>query len=297
MSKEEMSLRTEVFTDWGKFLEKSEAFLLAHEIESNLIWEIGRVTDSSSSISRSWMGWVVLQEEDVFLAALPSVTGYLILSGGSTEACPALANDLFSQSISLNGVSGPKPQSCQFAEAWERIADGVVSLGAELSLYQSPTEPASTNGVSGAWRQAHRDERDLLRGWAIDFGAESAYPMDPRSLNMLNERMLSRGDLFVWEVDDEVVAMGGFGRETPHGLVINMIYTPINRRGCGFAGALTSGLRCEAGRRGKEFCCLYSDFASSVRANLYERIGFHMVGEFAEYKFSAQSERVPSDRQ
>ncbi len=121
--------------------------------------------------------------------------------------------------------------------------------------------------------------------------------MDPRSLTRLSERMLGCEDLFVWEETNELVSMGGFGRETPNGLVINMIYTPINRRGRGFAGALASGLLQEASRRNKEFCCLYSEFSSSIRQNLYERIGFRLAGKFSEQAFGDQSERVPSERQ
>ena len=121
--------------------------------------------------------------------------------------------------------------------------------------------------------------------------------MNPRSLTKLSERMLAENDLYVWEENKEVVVMGGFGRETPNGLVINMIYTPRNRRGRGFAGALTLGLMREASRRGKEFCCLYSEFSSSVRKNLYERIGFRLAGEFSERAFGVQSDKVPSERQ
>ncbi|MFP6900355.1 MAG: GNAT family N-acetyltransferase [Opitutales bacterium] len=109
--------------------------------------------------------------------------------------------------------------------------------------------------------------------------------------------MLGRQDLFVWEESDELVAMGGFGREIPNGLVINMIYTPRNRRGRGFGGALTTGLVREASGRGKEFCCLYSEFSNSVRKNLYERIGFRLAGKFSERAFDDQSDSVPSDLQ
>jgi predicted GNAT family acetyltransferase len=65
-----------------------------------------------------------------------------------------------------------------------------------------------------------------------------------------------------------------------------MIYTPRNRRGRGFASALTSALVMEARKRDKEYCCLYSEFRSSIRPNMYERIGFRLAGEFSERAFA-----------
>jgi len=297
MSKEETGFHVETFSEWHEFLERAESLLLAHEAESNLIWEVGRVSAASAGSNRPWSGWIVMKGKRAVLAALPSVTGYLILSGGKTQACHALVDQLSTQSISLNGVSGSEPISSYFAKIWEEIVGPTATLGASLAFYSATTEMEPKSEVEGTLRLARPEERKLLRGWAIDFGAESTRPMDPRSLTRLSEQMLVRGDLFVWEDVGRVVSMGGFGRETPNGLVINMIYTPRNRRGRGFAGSLTSGLVREAYERGKEFCCLYSEFSSSVRRNLYERIGLGLTGEFSEQSFGDQSERVPSERQ
>ena len=82
MSKEATAYHVETFSDWLSFLEVSESLLLEREAESNLIWEVGRVSAESAGANRPWLGWVVMEGERAFLAALPSVTGYLILSGG-----------------------------------------------------------------------------------------------------------------------------------------------------------------------------------------------------------------------
>jgi predicted GNAT family acetyltransferase len=198
-----------------------------------------------------------------------------------------LASHLSKHGVSVKGVSGPESVSGSFAKAWLEVVGGSVVPGAELSFYLATTGTELTGVMEGVFRQARSDEEARLRAWAIDFGAESPRPLNPSSLVALSERMLERGNLFVWEDGEELVAMGGFGRETPHGLVINMIYVPQNRRGRGFAGALTTGLMAEATGRGKSFCCLYSEFRSSVRTNLYDRIGFRLAGEFSERAFSS----------
>ena len=297
MSKEEANFRVETFSKWEKFLSGAESLLFDHEAESNLIWEVGRVSAASAGSDYPWFGWVVMKGDQPLLAALPSVTGYLILSRGETGACSSLAAHLLSQSIGIEGVSGPEPLSSHFAKVWSEIMGETVTLGASLAFYRTQSKMALKSDIEGIFRLPRPEEEELLRGWAVDFGAESPRPMDPRALTRLSEQMLVRGDLFVWENAGQIVSMGGFGRETPNGLVINMIYTPRNLRGRGFAGSLTSGLVGEAYERGKGFCCLYSEFSSSVRRNLYERIGFELSGEFAEQSFGDQGERVPSERQ
>lgn len=287
MSKETTAFQVLTFSDCQKFLEASESLLLEHEAESNLLWEVGRSSARNQTMLRPWVGWLVKSDEKSLLAALPSSTGYLILSGGEPGACLPLARHLSKHGVSAKGVSGPESVSGSFAEAWLEVVGGFVVPGAELSFYLATTETELTGMMEGVFRQARSDEEAKLRAWAIDFGAESPRPMDPSSLVALSERMLESGDLFVWEDGEELVAMGGFGRETPHGLVVNMIYVPPNRRGRGFAGALTTGLMAEATGRGKSFCCLYSEFRSSVRTNLYERIGFRLAGEFTERAFSS----------
>jgi len=282
-----MSFRVETFSNWQSFLEEAHPLLLENEAESNLIWEVGRVSAQNTSAARSWSGWLVEGDGKPLLAALPSVTGYLILSAGKDSACSALANHLSASSISLNGASGPEPVASSFAEVWQDIVGVSVKLGASLSFYSSSTNAEQKNSQQGFLRKACQQEAELLRGWAIDFGAESPRPMDPRSLTRLSQRMLGQGNLFVWEENEQIRAMGGFGRETPNGLVINMVFTPKNYRGRGFASALTAALAREAGRRGKEFCCLYSEFRSSIRPNLYEQIDFCLAGEFTERAFHA----------
>ena len=297
MSKEATFYRVKPFSDWARFLKQAKPLLLEREVESNLTWEVGRVSADQAGLTRPWSAWLVLDGKKPVLSALPSVTEYLILSAGHPGACAALADFLSAKSHSLKGVSGPEPVSEVFADAWAEQTGKVSNLGASLSFYLASSDPEFASEVAGGMRLARVDEGDKLRGWAIDFVADSAHPMDPRVVTRLSENMMGRRDLFVWEASGEVVAMGGFGRETPNGLVVNMVYTPRNRRGRGYAGALTSGLVCEANARGKRFCCLYSDFSSSVRENLYERIGFQRIGDFAERSFTDQSLSEPSDRQ
>ena len=133
-------------------------------------------------------------------------------------------------------------------------------------------------------RPAEETDRELVRDWAISFAAGSPSPMDPSTLVELAEAMRATGNLFLWE-DGEPMSMVGFGRSTPNGLVVNMVYTPGEQRRLGYAGALMAGLMAEARQRGAKLCCLFSEYGGE--RNLYERIGFREVGTFRERAFSS----------
>ena len=155
-----------------------------------------------------------------------------------------------------------------------------------MTTYELAAEDALSCGSPppGEARRAEDADAGLVREWAIGFAAESVSPMDPSALADWAEAIRRRGDLYLW-VDGEPVAMACFGRRTPNGLVINLVYAPGERRRRGYAGALLAELATEAKRRGAGQCCLFSEYGGE--RNLYARLGFRPAGEFCERSFSA----------
>ena len=155
-----------------------------------------------------------------------------------------------------------------------------------MKIYEIAPQNDSVNAVNapGRIRPAEDADRELVRDWAISFAAESPSPMDPSTLVELAEGMRAKGNLFLWE-DGEPMSMAGFGRSTPNGLVVNMVYTPGERRRLGYASALMAGLMVEARQHGAKLCCLFSEHGGE--RNLYERIGFREGGIFRERAFSS----------
>ena len=78
--------------------------------------------------------------------------------------------------------------------------------------------------------------------------------------------------------------MGGFGRETPHIVVINMVYVPVNERHLGYASKLTQQMSIIASQRGYHSCILFSDYTE--KDNLYLKLGCLEVGQFTEISFN-----------
>jgi predicted GNAT family acetyltransferase len=76
---------------------------------------------------------------------------------------------------------------------------------------------------------------------------------------------------------------------------VQLVYTPPERRGHGYAAALVAALTAEqlsAGRR----CMLYTDLANPTSNGLYRRIGYRWVGESRALVFVPSPASSPSPR-
>ncbi|MDT8342621.1 MAG: GNAT family N-acetyltransferase [Longimicrobiales bacterium] len=81
------------------------------------------------------------------------------------------------------------------------------------------------------------------------------------------------------------VAMAGVSGTTPHGARVGYVYTPPDRRGRGYAGALTAALSRRLLEGGRRFCFLYTNLADPVSNRIYRRLGYGLVTRAAAYRF------------
>jgi GNAT superfamily N-acetyltransferase len=69
------------------------------------------------------------------------------------------------------------------------------------------------------------------------------------------------GGMYVWE-DGAPASMAGCGGPTPNGIRVGPVYTPRERRGRGYASALTAELTALLLASGRRFCFLFTDIAN-----------------------------------
>ena len=130
-------------------------------------------------------------------------------------------------------------------------------------------------GVPGELRAARESDIPLLDTWARAYLEETGTEAPPR---FPLQQWVSRGDMRVWDVDGEPVAMTHASR--PHGGVsrISWVYAPPEQRGHAYAAATVaavSALQRRAGHR----CLLYTDLDSPASSRLYQRVGYRRVGD------------------
>ncbi|MCE9522344.1 MAG: hypothetical protein K8S25_07930 [Alphaproteobacteria bacterium] len=70
------------------------------------------------------------------------------------------------------------------------------------------------------------------------------------------------------------------------GARVSGVYTPDERRGHGFAAALTAALSQKV-LTGGLWCCLFADADNPLTNRIYQRIGYVKLATFADMLFAA----------
>ena len=272
--------------DAAAFLAEAEPLLLADEARHNLILGIaGNIRDGVYDEFRLWL---VRDGAEVAAAAAQTPPYNLILARPrSPQALAALAGALTGED--LPGVVGAEPEATEFAELWSRH----TGLGTRRNMRQGVyaldrVEPLPA--VRGSARVATADDRELAERWCMTFGREVLH-VGGSVAAMVDHRLSSpTAGILLWEDNGEPVSLAGWGGPTPNGVRVGPVYTPPERRGRGYATALTAELSLRlldgslfAG--GRRFCFLYTDLANPTSNAIYERIGYRRAAESAEIVF------------
>ena len=216
-----------------------------------------------------------------------------------TVACFEPAVDAFAQAVAGHlarsavlpaEVSGERGVVAAVADRWAVAADAVAAVGMAMRIMDC-TEVLAPRAVPGTPRPVAAGDLDLLVDWMVTFEAETGAarePTPPSDLRDMIGRSIAEGrsPLWVWEQDGRVVSLAGIGRPTGSGERVGPVYTPVDLRGRGYAGALVAHLTQDAFDRGCRHVFLFTDAANPVSNRLYERLGYHHVADAARYDLS-----------
>lgn len=256
------------------FLRDASPFLLRHEAEHGLILGVAAESDGPPGSY-----WAVVRDDagDVIAAALRT-TDKLILSRCERDGAAALiAESVMATVPEIPGVLGPTGAVADFvARVGGEWRDGIAHRVYECRDVVAPTS------VRGAMRLARRDDRDTIARWIRDFMSEAlGKPLDESTAAERAESKSAAGELYVWEVAGEIVAMAAAVAPTPHAIRVSAVYTPLERRGHGYASALTAAVTVRQLEMGRALVFLYTDLANPISNRIYQRIGYVPVADVA----------------
>lgn len=285
-------MRLRRFDDVATFRARAEPFLLAHEAAHCL--QLGILaTLSEQPAEYPLPPYLALVEEGEHVAAVAVRTPpyNLVLSLLREDSPPAaaldvIAADLAPQQPDLPGVLGPAPLSLAFAEIWHRRTGQVFQPGKRERIFEL-TAVRAVSGVPGRLRAATAADRELLVTWVDAFFTEAAPEPGPFDAEEWVERLFAsplRG-AYLWE-DGGSVALACSGGPTPNGVRIGPVYTPLERRGHGYASAATAALSQLLLARGRRFCFLFTDLANPTSNHIYQAIGYQPVCDVDIYYFA-----------
>jgi hypothetical protein len=180
----------------------------------------------------------------------------------------------------LGGVAGDRPAAAAFARRWSdaRSTAATESKGTRLHKLDTLTPLEATGGRP---RLMTENDAQLAAEWvAVDFQKELGGDVKWAA------RHLKNGTLWFWEVDGTPVSMVGHHLPLFDVCRVGPVYTPVEFRRNGYAGALTSHVTAEILAGGNQ-ACLYTDLANPTSNKIYFQIGYRPVADFVDYTFAA----------
>ena len=275
--------------DPARFVERAGTLLLAHPVEHSVLLtrsaQALEQTNSDAGPRRDvepdlWL-WVEDDQGQVVAAAMQTPPYPVALSLASPEAVVALAGEVRRRRPEVPGVGGLLPGPWRFAERWAELGGGAAQVHTRLGLYAADAVTAPT-GVAGSHRLAQVDDAALLQSWAEAFEVET--DATASGTDHVSSR-LAKGLLHVWQDGGRVVSMAA--ATSAHGGVsrVQLVYTPPELRGHGFASACVAAVTARELAAGRS-TMLNTDLANPTSNAIYQRIGYRWVAEAVSLRLS-----------
>jgi uncharacterized protein len=266
----------------AEFLQRVSSFLEEHEAENNLMLGIAARMAGGHSGPLPFLA-TLEEDSQIVAAAVRTPPNRLILSRAPAMAIAILADYLARRRHELPGIVGPVETTGLFTTAWRKLSRQSIRPGRSLRIFQlDRVIPPPTPG--GSFVEAAQEHFDLLVDWvrAFNIDAGETIPSDNRRFV---EAALAEHRLHLWK-DGQPVSLAACSGPTPHGVRINLVYTPPPLRNRGYASAAVAALSQELLDSGRRFCFLFTDLANPTSNSIYRKIGYHPVCDFREYLFT-----------
>ncbi len=290
-------------SDLDRFAAAAGSYLVSRAAENTLLLTAAQ----PGAVPATLFGWWEPPDGGEPRGAFVHTPGQpLLISGRAPEMAAALVGTLSKLQRQVTGVDAPVAVADAFAAAWSQRAHAsirahrhsrVYRLGSEVAVSESGRgiAPGPLSGPAGRLRVATTEDLGLLADWLAAFAAESAERMTaPREAAA---DLLSYWGAVFWEVPTRLdghqpVALATLTRPVAGTVRIAALYTPQDRRGHGFAAAVTLAVsRAVLARDGVREVVLITDMNRPERwAGL---LGYQLVGERDVLRFGPATGPLP----
>ena len=274
------------YTDPLQFEARVQPFLLLREAENNLL--LGLLPGLAKGIYKKFWMATVEEEGEVLGCVAQTPPWRLVLPRMPAYALASLVDVLLVRSPALEGVNGPLEMVEAFCARWTPRTGAEVVLEMNQGVYALSQVQSPANPAPGGMRVIQVEDLSFLGSWVDGFQQATGLPNSSAAARLLEAR-LAQGSLYVWETEGQPVSMAGWSGQTPHGVRVNLVYTPPEHRGRGFASILVAQVSQLLLDRGRECCFLYTDLGNPTSNRLYRRLGYHHVcdGQVVGFDYGA----------
>jgi predicted GNAT family acetyltransferase len=284
----------------AEFLAEADEFLRADPVRNTVILSVTDALMAAArrppAAGRQLFGWWHEEPGGPVRAAFiqtPPVPPFL--STRADRAAPELAAAFADMGRQVGGINAEQHVAKVFAAAWQDRTGDTAEPRVRMRLHRLgdliPPDPAP----DGAPRLADWQDRKLLTGWFEAFDRETGNPAGRDHAAVVAER-LGHGGLTVWEAAGAPVSLAGVTPVLHRMARVAPVYTPLPRRGHGYAGAVTAAVSQAALDAGATDVVLYTDLANQVSNSVYRRLGYRPVEDRLTLDFRRQALRCTDDR-
>jgi uncharacterized protein len=282
-------------TNPAEFLKKYGAYLQQHEAEHNLMLSLCQSAEQRMARGEKYdIRFTTLSNDDgIVMATVQTPPHNLVLSRATQDDVEPLIETLAGQQARFPGIVGPSDIAGAFADKWlgrtgQKSVDYMDQIIYSLAKVQMPPP------INGALRPARPEEAKTVAQWIRGF-SQDALPKSEQvsEADALKkaEEVVRAGRMFVWSLEGKPVAQAAFSG-TSSVARINMVYTPPENRGHGYAKAIVAHLSQQQLDAGKKMCCLYADARNPVSNSMYRKIGYEFVGRSSLYVLDRETAAV-----
>jgi len=271
-----------VTTDPAAFEQTVFPFLQRDPVLHTLI--LSNVRRRATGTARTESGpsyFVSVHDGDVVGAAMRTPGRAVYLGALRADLAEPVAEAYADVLPELDGVAGDRPAATRFGQRWCELRGGQATETMATRLHKLGTLTPLT-ADAGQARLMRAEDLDLVGAW----GAEG-FPRELRTgYREWAEQHLDQQTMWIWDVDGVPVSMVGYRHPTFGVSRIGPVYTPLDRRRHGYAGALTSHVSALILAQGNQ-ACLYTDLSNPTSNKIYHQAGYRPVADFVDVEFAA----------
>jgi hypothetical protein len=227
--------------------------------------------------------WSIWRDGELIGMASHTPPHDLVVTEIDSEAMRALARRLIEEKCLLEGVTGLSEAAKRFADQWCQVTSEFLKPAKALGIYELhdvkfPSLPA------GTFREARASDVEVVAKWWWEFAQEIGEPLTA-SARPEAEQAIADHRIYVWEKDEAIMSMAGWGGITPNGLRLMLVYTPMENRRKGFASATVAALSQKMLDSGRKACFLFTDLGNPTSNHIYKAMGYRFVAECRQWRF------------
>ncbi len=230
-------------------------------------------------------GWWRSDGGEVTAALLHTRPYPVLLTRLPEHSAGALAGALAARGRHLPGVNAEQGDAAAFAAAWSRLTRASAREFRRDRLYRLEQLQPPAPSPRGAARVATVADRSLLESWLNAFARELG-GFGEAGRGAVDDQ-LSYGGLTLWEAGGAAVSLAGFHRPAAGAVRLGPVYTPPDRRGRGYAAAVTAAVSQAALDAGASDVVLFTNVANPTSNALYRRLGYRAVEDRVVLRFES----------